>query len=449
MLRYRKIAVVAVSGVLFSFMATPLSAGATTSEGPYKGSDHTLPVSIADSEKLWHATWQDDRLDKPKQTPDGTARAIRTTDQSQDPHIYFKTDSKGKILDRVFASPEQDVVDESTGRTTLEWSASTNSANLNWWSPDPAVEWEVSRNGKKVATVSGDSFTDSAIDRSRNNEYSVQAAVTDGSLLEENETTDYFYAVNLPPAPEGSVGKNIGEPAVRGLARNTDAAGLEGMEPQVMRDTFVAYGSFIPESRIKRPFGCTPASYDQFGGDNRKFAHKANNEWESLRYRGLNIAYLTWSGKKAALDEAFRKVGETHAYENGKLVAKKTASAAGLKTSLKADATNGYATIHLKQSISNPLCKVAVVSDAPKIDADVSVKLKQSTGYTRITGEHDGAPNHEILMRHVTSSEYKRGCLYRFAHGSFNSLLPPMDVSVDITRNPNGNWLEDCPIYEK
>lgn len=445
--KYKNTGCAAVTAVALALVSATIPAAAHGSE-----QQRSNVQNEADERTIeWVSEWDKNKATQPSKISDNSTYRETQDEKNTNPVVRYKTDEKGIVTDRIFSSASPRTIDGDTGRTSLQWEGTNDVTKLSWWTPDPSVEWIVERDGKQLEKTRDSSYIDKSVDRDKNHEYTVRATVKDKSILEDSEASEYFYSVNIPPTESESIGKSINDASLLTRDSNRDLAGLSnssGTSPQVLRESFVAYGSFIPEARIKKPTPCGPASYDQYGGDNRTFAHSKNPDWEKLRYRGLNIAYITWDGLKPKLDEAYRKVGTTHAYENGKQVASKTASNSGLTTKLETG-NAGTANIHFKQAIANPLCSLPGGAEAPDINADVNVKLNKSTGASVVTGKHDGAPNHEILMHNTASDKLQRGCLYRFEHGSFNSLLPPMDVDIDINRNPGGNWTQSCPINSK
>lgn len=258
--------------------------------------------------------------------------------------------------------------------------------------------------------------------------------------------------------PVHIVGQDILDADVRGAEANSDISGGENSGTAIpsvpaqsgFAETALAYNTFIPYKRIKRPKVCFPTVYDELGGDNRSFSTKKNVEWEKLSNRIQNIAYMTWNGKKAKVTKTVNKIGTTRAYVKGKQVKTAKAGTQNLKTKMTPNSKNGTAKVQFVQKASDPLCAPGGVTGSPNIDANVNVTISKSNGKVRAVGSHDGAPNHEILMTHITpGGTFQRGCVYRFYVHSFNDLLPPLDVGMDVTVNPTGNWTWSCPIREK
>lgn len=227
----------------------------------------------------------------------------------------------------------------------------------------------------------------------------VFASARTGSVDSQEEA--YHYGVNTPPVDDSAVGLAITDSEVQTPELNTDIAGY-ALTSSGMRDTQVAYGTFIPDKRIDRPSMCTPVKYEEFGGDNRTFASDKAGDFHELSNRMQNIAFLAWDGNTAGLDEAQANVGTTRAYIDGKQVASKTASSSGIKTFLTPVPSRALANIKFRQAGSDPLCNVLGAAPAPDINAVIDVSLKNGSGAMHITGEHDGAPNHELVFNHIS-----------------------------------------------
>lgn len=440
---------------LFAITSFTPPANATSEELRIEYTDSnssTAEIVGTDKEsKLWESELEGATGDlKEPQEVSSTIKSTNTTfNQEAISKVYFRTDSDGIIEDRVFASARTGSVDSDTGRTPLQWSVSSSGVDLAWWTPDGDVEWTVSRNGVEVSRTTGTTFRDTEADSSKNQQYTVTATHEYTDPEGESQEEAYHYGVNTPPVDDSAVGLAITDSEVQTPELNTDIAGY-ALTSSGMRDTQVAYGTFIPDKRIDRPSMCTPVKYEEFGGDNRTFASDKAGDFHELSNRMQNIAFLAWDGNTAGLDEAQANVGTTRAYIDGKQVASKTASSSGIKTFLTPVPSRALANIKFQQAGSDPLCNVLGAAPAPDINAVIDVSLKNGSGAMHITGEHDGAPNHELVFNHISpKGKFYQGCGYRFQRGKFTSLLPPMEINVDVTMNPTGNWLTSCPIYEK
>lgn len=364
--------------------------------------------------------------------------------------VYFETDNKNRIIDRYIGSSPQRVIDDRTGQTSFNWSANSKSVNLSWWKPKGvSATWVISKNGQPIAKTDSTSFTDNSVDRSRVNEYSVEAQVE--QLKKSNDpdskyTHAYSYGTEVPKGEKVPVNESVESKSVLSAAANADImpknAALAKAKVAQGSAQF-RYASFIPDKKIKQPPFCSNG-FDSYHGDGRAFRNSKTIN-SNLSSRGENQAGVTVQGNKNHLDFTKKHVGETIAYKkDGSVADRKTASDSGLSTTLGSYGI--LPDIRFKQSIGNPLCDVLAVGKAPAIDVDMHAIFDPS-GSTEVKGSHDGAPNHELTYNLANSKGRSYGCLYRFQYSSFNSLLPPMDVTVNRYSTPmNGKFPRDCAI---
>lgn len=441
-------------------LATPAVATSKEESAPENSRipDSVLSDLAADTQ-VWESKLneQQGKISAPQRIDgDAGAQSSQGTD-TDSPRVLFTTSAQGKILNRSFTSAPSTVVDAETGRTSLEWAADKDGVALDWWGPKDGATWEVYRDDKLLTTTKEAQFVDKSPQVDSNSEYSVIGIRKYKDKNGEDQEERFNYGVNVPAQPASVLGEKVSDSAVVSAAANSDINGgrstdSSALTPHAFRETALAYNSFIPAKRIDYPKMCTPPNggpkMDQLAGDGRSFATKENVEWEKLSSRVKNIAYITWDGKKAVLDEAYKKIGATKGYYKGKLVKTVTASSKDVSTSMTPNTSNSTAKVRFKQHATDPLCTLGNTFDAPNIDVDVSATLSKSTGRVHAVGKHDGAPSHEILMSHITSKgKFLRGCAYRFKKRSFNDLLPPMEVKVDVTVNPTGIWTKGCKVY--
>lgn len=342
-------------------------------------------------------------------------------------------------------------MDEETGRTSLEWAATTDSIEFAWWTPDADLEWTVKRDEKLHRTVDGTGFVDPDVDTKTGHAYTFTAEHDYVDAEGENQESSYIYFANIPPAPDSVEGIEVADPAVREMHYNTDVAGIAASSAAKVRHTTLAFASFIPEKRIAIPPPCYAPDLDQFGGDNRSFAKWWTPGADELSSRILSTAQIKWSDRNATSAEGSTSIGLTKGYKNGKLISTARASTRQSSVNTSLDDVGPFTNTRIKQKASDPLCPLRVTGgEAPDIDAEIEIELYGLTGALNVAGKHDGAPNYELTFLHQDrNGTMVGGCAYRFKRGSFMELLPPMDVNVDLSWNPTGLWNKQCPIAEE
>lgn len=229
------------------------------------------------------------------------------------------------------------------------------------------------RDGEKIAQTSSDSFRDSGVSANKRYDYQIVTLSTDGSTLKKNESSAIGYPVTIPGKPVST----------------SDATALSTRAAKTSRAA-VRYRAFIPQKRLDSPAagcGSYSGSKYQFGGDNRSFKPDGGTS------RGEVTANIRF-GDRAGLFGSSISVGATHIYSksNGKLVAKKTASASGMwAKELGKDSSS--VDVRIQIDSGNPFCtKFAPISGV------ISLSVYQNGTYRTISGNHKQMPSHEIYI---------------------------------------------------
>lgn len=403
--------------------------------------DNAISEDLINQNKVtWysHITNNGAKLTRPTKVIDQTnLRSLQNT-QSTLSGVYYATDQNGIITDRIFASSPQSYGHDSD----LSWAATTKDVRLRWKPQKGVTQWDIYRSNKKIGSTRSNEWVDLNANRQKDLDYAVIG-------VEKRNQIDLL-GVTIPALTADPLGKEISDRTLQEAGFNSDLFISKSNQTATrsMRETQLAYNTFISEKRIPVPPVCTEFLGKQFSGDGRSFANtKIVGDYERLSSRGQNLAYLSWINNNADLDEVDSRVGETRVYDGDKIIARKTADKSGLKTT-KFNFSKGRATLRFVQDIGNPLCSLAFIP-AAHIDVDIKVTIENSTGNGIVKGTHDGAPNHEVLLTHITSSgKGVSGCLYNFRSSDFIRLAPGLPVKVDVTMNQGGVWGKNCPIYK-
>lgn len=395
------------------------------------GATPAMTVQAESTETITIRKWDPQRLMLATSLR-STDRRVTGTSSVTDPgapEVAYTVDKDGKITNRTVIRLDRRLVDRQTGRMPLQWAVDVNRISMAWWTPAAAVTWTVRVDDKIVAKTTETSWVGTFPDDGTHSFQvdGIQRVRTDkGTSL-----SPILYKVVTRPAASEALGHDIDEPFVDTVAANRDLVGLSE-QPSV--EAGVSYRAYIAAKYIPGPKFCkvsTNRKYAYYGGDNRGFSPDI--------YANVNKSRVSidrtvgFTKTESSVYPLGRYTGDTKAYDKKhKLLAKKNAG----PSAVDVGDLNGKTPTRLSGTLtidgSNPLCK-----GVPAINGRVHYDLNKS-GTLRFSGDHDRAPNHEIVYVYGdwASGIARTGRAYGLSVKDFTCLVgPPVctKASFDIT----------------
>ncbi|NLU81152.1 DUF3238 domain-containing protein [Micromonospora sp. HNM0581] len=270
--------------------------------------------------------------------------------------------------------------------------ATPSAVDLSWDAYAPSARYEISRDGKVVATLASgvSTYRDTKVSGGSKYRYNIVPLLAGEVSHPSAKMWSMSVGVPSPPAKQQSTAHSLQR---QGLAHARAAA--PGASTSLWWDTF------IPQSRIDAPpVGCEYGSGYAFGGDGRTYSPLPQT------FRTRVGVLITWYNKDVRGDWA---IGETKVYRksDGAVVSRKTASGSGM-VARKLSSGSDYVGVRLETHASNPFCSVGA------IDGGLTMHLKQVGHYSVISGNHRQMPNHHVYIQDynddglVITDVYKR-----------------------------------------
>ncbi|WP_286254907.1 hypothetical protein [Streptomyces graminofaciens] len=305
-----------------------------------------------------------------------------SADKLTDVSGFDAKSAQGKVLDAQgfgvarAASGETAVVDTSMADQGVTAAAGKGFVELSWKGYAKDARYVVVRDGKDIATLGAGvtSFRDTAVKAGA--EYGYQVVPV---LPKSGAPNSRLYGMKVAVPASGSL-TGLRQEAVE----RATAAGAAST-------TTLTWTGFIPDKYVSAPLaGCEYGKNFKFGGD----AHTDFN-WKSSKYRFALHATITWSNKKVVFN---KHINPTTVYrkDNGKLVAKKTATAKDTYGK-RLGASGNSVDLRMVVHATNPFCKgLGGVKGAA--DGAFTINMTKSGNYTIRSGKHRLFPNNFIYI---------------------------------------------------
>lgn len=257
--------------------------------------------------------------------------------------------------------------------------------SLAWGAIDGIDEYEIYRDGKKVAKTRNTQFTDRDVPQDREVIYWIRAKRpverTESPLRKiKSLAANIFGALNVASSPEQAAVEKFW--LSKKIAPLNQLLGeKQGKAPELK--WHLRYLTFLPDDVLKNPNLASPNPY--FQGDDRTF------DPESKHYRSLTNCIIDLSKQQGTFD--FDKdIGTSIAYNwRRKFRKADVASSEGVDARISEE-TPQKTEILLTHSVGNPL------TTSPNIDYEVSATFYRNGVYDFI-GVHDQSPNHEVYLK--------------------------------------------------
>ncbi|MCY9089336.1 DUF3238 domain-containing protein [Bacillus mojavensis] len=259
---------------------------------------------------------------------------------------------------------------------------------LNWDSslPDDDHIIEVYRDGKLLSEFKDNhSYIDSDVESNKTYSYNLvgKQKLSDEKIKVIKETykkmgepitkemeEDLFYNKFQLGRSATTLSNNMGQKSVK------EFSALAATKKYAFK-----YMTFIPDKTAKPP---VPVNF-KFKGDAREF------DFTSNKYRTRTILTTTFgSGTSYSLSKS---VGQTHKLKNDGTVEKATASSKGITAKMIEKNNKDYISVKVNHHVGIPFKIYGM--DPPAIDYDYVASVHKN-GSFQITGNHDGAPSHEM-----------------------------------------------------
>jgi hypothetical protein len=314
--------------------------------------------------------------------------APSTSDDDDAVHVAFNVNAAGVITDRAVVQTSSRVVDPATGRIPTQWSVSTHAVSLSWWQPaGPPVTWRVAVDGRAVTSTRANSWVDTSSDTGRAHTYTITGTQRRMSGSKVTSEAPYLYEVMTSPLDTRVLGASVADPQVSSLAMNADLRAASWTTK-----VGISYRAYIAPKYLKAPLFCKRPGkrIAYYGGDNRGFAKLYSSAVHRSRSEITRAVKFTDSG--ASRYKLKRFTGDTHTYDkHHKLLRTKNAGPTSVEKLIPNRDDYHHIEGELEISGANPLC-----SHAPKINGRVFYNINR-TGRIHLSGDHDQAPNHEIV----------------------------------------------------
>lgn len=322
---------------------------------------------------------------------DGYRVATRALDPSNAPSAVFNIET---IADGYMAAATADYVD------------------LSWATAKPGTNFVILRDRTPIASITGDSYRDSAVSPGNVYHYQVQA------VLPESRTAPNDPAFQSAPQQ----GIEYGFVAVTPTSSTSDAAIAAASRQNalitaatIQQSGRVSFRAFIPEATIGLPPGVGPvvcSNYSLFSGDNRGFTVDVN-----ASVRVSDDATILWDTRSVSHNP---RVGSTHALaSNGTVLATRTAAFEG--STYYRSATTSSVTFIQSIKAGNPFCGSA----AGYIYGTQTINITRAGNYST-TGWVKKMPDTEIYYVYTTSTGYYYWTVFQFEYTSPACLIDYM-----------------------
>ncbi len=314
---------------------------------------------------------------------DGYRVATRTLDPSNAPSAVFNIET---IADGYMAAATADYVD------------------LSWATAKPGTKFVILRDRTPIASITGDSYRDSAVSPGNVYHYQVQAVLPPSRTAPNDPASQ--------PAPQQGIEYGFVAVTPASSMSNGAIAAASRQNALINAATIqqtgrVSFRAFIPEATIGLPPGVGPAvcsNYSLFSGDNRGFTVDVN-----ASVRVSDDATILWDTKSVSHNP---RVGATHALSStGTVLATRTAAFQG--STYYHSATTSSVTFIQSIKAGNPFCGSA----AGYIYGTQTINITRAGNYST-TGWVKKMPNTEIYYVFATSSGYYYWTVLQFTYTS-------------------------------
>lgn len=311
-----------------------------------------------------------------------------------------RMNAQGKVLDtlriQTSTAVERKKEDNILLDMVLTAIVAKGQISLEWEPIQGVKEYQVYRNGMKIAEVEACSFLDTQIKDDEVYTYAIKSKRPLPRSEQESFAVKSFLASVMGICMKGSSQKRA---AMEEISTTVKVGPVEELLKPVKkrqnrsqeRAWQLRYSTFLPERWLKNPNVTSKVPY--FKGDDRGF------DPEASRYRTRADVYIR-EQKEDAVIELSKAVGKSEAYnQKGEFLEEGVASDEQIVVK-HLGATEEKTAFQLNHSVGNPI----IVS--PAVDYKVNGTFYRN-GEINIAGYHDQAPHHEVYLKQEGAASWE------------------------------------------